>query len=74
MKRLLLVLVLLSPVLASADVVLTLPEEIRSELGATTTVQYDRIRTLGISVDPQAETVRVQFELFVSSDNSKPAL
>lgn len=57
---------------AVADVVLTTPEAVRSELGGSSTVNYDRIRTLSISVNPVSDTVTASFELYASSDAARP--
>ena len=59
---------------AGADILLTVAEAVRSEVGSTTTASYDSIRTLSITVDPQNEILNARFELFVSSDAAKPAL
>jgi len=72
MKRLFLVLLLLAAP-AAADIVLTVPEAVRSEIGGSGTVNYDRIRTLNISVDPQANVMEAQIEIYASSDNAQPA-
>lgn len=73
MKRLI-ALFLLIAAPAAADIVLTVPEAVRAEIGAATTVNYDRIRVTNISTNPQDNSVNVSFELFVSSDGARPAL
>jgi hypothetical protein len=54
------------------DVVLTIPELVRSEVGGPDTVAYDRIRTISVEVTPSGNFISMQFELFVFGDNSKP--
>lgn len=56
----------------SANVVLTTPEAVRSELGGSGTVSYDQIRTISIQVVPATNTVIMQFEIFASSDPALP--
>jgi len=56
-----------------ADVALTTAEQIRSEVGGTATIAYDRIRTLSITVDAVNDTMRMSFELYASSDAAAPA-
>ncbi len=58
---------------AVADIVLTLPESVRSELGAATTVNYDRIRTLSVRVEPGSDILVANIEIFASSDAAQPA-
>lgn len=53
-------------------ILLAIPEAVRSEIGSAATVDYDSIRTLSISVNPDDGTLSMRFELFVSSDAAKP--
>jgi hypothetical protein len=71
---LLTLLLLLAPVVSQADILLTVAELVRSEIGGTGTAAYDTIRTVSITVNPQDNTLFSRFELFVSADGSKPAL
>ena len=75
MRRFVLAAVLVLGVVASAsaDIVLTIPESVRSEIGGTGTVEYDKIRTVSIRVDPQNNILIANVEIFASSDNAQPA-
>ena len=55
------------------DVLLTIPEAVRSEIGGTGTVNYDKIRTISIEVRPGDNTVVARIEIFASSDAAQPA-
>jgi hypothetical protein len=57
---------------AVAEITLTTPEAVRSEVGGTATVNYDRIRILTITCSPDGDTVVAAFELFASSDAARP--
>lgn len=57
---------------AIANIALTIPEEVRSEVGGTATITYDEIRTTQICVRPDNSTVAVQFELFDVQDAARP--
>ena len=73
MKRYLPILLLLAFVGGvSAEVVLTIPEAVPSQLGGNATVDYDRVRTLSIMVSPVDNSVVMQFELYASSDAARP--
>lgn len=74
MRKILIFCVLaLLPAVAVTDVVLTIPEQVKAEVGGTATVNYDRIRTTSITVEPQNNTIEMRFELFVSTDAAMPA-
>jgi hypothetical protein len=59
------------PVLA--DINLTVPESVRSEIGGSGTANYDKIRTTRIEVDPQDNTLFATIEIYSSSDAALPA-
>jgi len=75
MNRIILVVavLLLACTSVGADIVLTIPESVRSEIGGTGTVNYDKIRTVSIRVDPQSNILIADVEIFASSDNAQPA-
>ena len=72
MKRILILALLLLATPAVADIVLTIPESVRSEIGGPGTVEYDKIRTISIEVRPQDNTVIANVEIFASSDAAQP--
>lgn len=73
MKRTtLLFAVLALSVVLRADVSLTSPVDMPGVFGGAGNVGYDSIRTTRIIVDPQANTVQVRVEVFVSTDSSRP--
>lgn len=74
MKKLFIIFMLFIAGPAVADIVLTIPEAVRSEIGAATTIGYDTLRMQDIRVNVQNNTVSADFELFVNGDNSKPVL
>jgi hypothetical protein len=59
---------------AQADILLTTPEVRRATLGSSATVSYDRFRVTQILIRPQANTVTVSFEVFVSTSSAKPPI
>lgn len=73
MKRFVILALLLFAAPAFADIVLTIPEAVRSEIGGTGTVNYDKIRTISIRVDPQDNILVADVEIFASSDAAQPA-
>lgn len=73
MKRIVLLFsVLALSVVLRADVLLTTPVNMPGVFGGPGNVGYDSLRTTRITVDPQANTLRVEFEIFVSNDSSRP--
>lgn len=73
MKQTTLILAALSVALVTlANVVLTTPESVRSEIGGGATVTYEEIRTSSICVSPVGNTMSMQFELFDAQDAARP--
>jgi hypothetical protein len=58
---------------ATANITLTVTEQVRSKIGASGTIGYDTIRATSIRVDPQENTLYIEFELYVAGDNAKPS-
>jgi hypothetical protein len=72
MKKLVIFTVLVALV-TMGNVVLTIPEEVRSEIGGGGVVTYEEIRTTSVCVSPLDNSVRLDFELFDADDAARPS-